>query len=300
MEAETSLQQYLSEKRALVERALHTYLPPLDTFPPLLHESMHYSIFSGGKRLRPILVLMAAELCEKASEDVLFAAAALEMIHTYSLIHDDLPAMDNDDLRRGQPTTHKQYGEAIAILAGDALLTLAFQVITDPRHLAVCSPETILRATYELSTAAGAIGMVGGQMLDIDAEQRTISAKELETIHRLKTGKLLTVSLRVGAILSEASQETIKALTLYGERIGLAFQIVDDILDIEGDEAQLGKSVQSDVTNQKSTYPSVFGLAESKAIAANLVQQARTALDLFGERADYLRQLAHYILSRTQ
>jgi len=299
VETESPLQQYLSEKRALVERALHTYLPSQSTSPPPLHGSMHYSVFAGGKRLRPILVLMAAELCGKSPEDVLFAAAALEMIHTYSLIHDDLPAMDNDDLRRGHPTSHKKYGEAMAILTGDALLTHAFQVMADPRHCKVCSPVAILRATYHLGVAAGSTGMIGGQVLDIDAEQHRISSEELHTIHALKTGKLLAVALKIGAMLSEASDKVIDALTVYGEQIGLAFQIVDDILDLEGNEAELGKSVLSDVANQKSTYPSLHGLAESKAMAADLIKQAQSSLDMFGEQAQYLRQLADFILSRS-
>ena len=299
MEPASQLQQYLSEKRICIERALRTYLPSPETPPALLHESMHYSIFAGGKRLRPVLALMAAELCGKEPEDVMFAAAALEMIHTYSLIHDDLPAMDDDDLRRGQPTNHKKYGEAIAILAGDALLTLAFDVMSAGRHRDVCSADAILRATHELSCAAGSTGMVGGQVLDLEGEKHKISPDELQTIHALKTGKLLSVALRIGAILSEAPPETVNALNLYGERIGLAFQIVDDILDLEGDEAELGKSAQSDIANQKSTYPALYGVAESKILASNLVEQAHSALDIFGERAHYLRELATYIVTRT-
>ncbi len=299
METASPLQQYLSQKRICIERALRTYLPSLETSPALLHESMHYSIFAGGKRLRPILVLMAAELCGKEPEDVLFAATALEMIHTYSLIHDDLPAMDDDDLRRGQPTNHKKYGEAVAILAGDALLTLAFQIMSDVRHRAVCSTDAILQATHELSCAAGSTGMVGGQVLDMAGEERGISPEKLQTTHALKTGKLLSVALRIGAILSEAPPKTVNALNLYGERIGLAFQIVDDILDLEGDEAELGKSPQSDIANQKSTYPALYGVAESKILASDLIKQAHSALDVFAERARYLRDLATYIVART-
>ena len=299
METAFPLQHYLSEKRISIERALRTYLPSQATSPTLLHESMRYSILAGGKRLRPLLVLMAAELCGKEPEDVLFAAAALEMIHTYSLIHDDLPSMDDDDLRRGQPTNHKKYGEAVAILAGDALLTLAFQVMSDVRYRAVCSTDALLQATHELSCAAGSTGMVGGQMLDLEGEKRRISPEELQTIHALKTGKLLSVALRIGAILSEAPPETSNALNRYGERIGLAFQIVDDILDLEGDEAELGKSPQSDVANRKSTYPALYGVAESKILASNLIEQAHSALDIFGERARYLRDLATYIVART-
>jgi geranylgeranyl diphosphate synthase type II len=293
-----SLQEYLSEKRILVEHALERYLPVQTALPPVLHESMRYSVFVGGKRLRPVLVLMAAELCGKVAEDVLFAAAAIEMIHTYSLVHDDLPAMDDDDLRRGQPTNHKKYGEAVAILAGDALLTLAFSVMTSPKHTDLFPPAVLLHATHELSLSAGSTGMVGGQVLDMDAEYRRVSLHELETIHTLKTGQLLTVALRIGAILAEADEKTLAALSEYGSAIGLAFQIIDDILDVEGDEAELGKSVNSDASHQKATYPSLYGLDTSKAMASKYIQQARASLDIFDEQADYLRQLAEFMLSR--
>jgi geranylgeranyl diphosphate synthase, type II len=294
-----ALHQYLAEQRALVEDALRAALLSSGIRPSILHDAMRYSVLAGGKRLRPILTLMAAELCGKSAADVVFAAAALEMIHTYSLIHDDLPAMDNDDLRRGLPTTHKQYGEAVAILAGDALLTLAFEVMSDPRHWAVCAPETILRATHEVSCAAGAAGMVGGQVLDMQAEQRRIGPEALRTIHALKTGKLFTAALRIGAILAEASPDRLAALTTYGERIGLAFQIVDDILDLEGEAAELGKAPHSDLINQKSTYPSVLGLAESRALADRLAQEAQAAVRIFGRQAQYVCELATYIVTRT-
>lgn len=299
VEPTRSLQEYLAARRARVEAALDAYLPPADTRPPRLHEAMRYSVFAGGKRLRPILVLMAAELCGRAPDDVLFAAAAIELIHTYSLVHDDLPAMDDDDLRRGQPTTHAQYGEALAILAGDALLTLAFQIMSDPRHAAACSSDAIMRAARELSLAAGSTGMVGGQVLDLEAEDRQVTADELDRIHALKTGKLLTVGLRMGAILADAEPDTLTALSDYGQRIGLAFQIVDDMLDLESTEAELGKPVKSDLANRKSTYPSLHGLAESKRLAASLIRDARTAVQSFGERAWYLHELAEYILART-
>ena len=299
MEWTNDLKQYLTQKRERVEQALDRYLPTSDTYPPILHESMRYSVFAGGKRLRPIMVLMAAELFGRSPESVVFAAAALEMIHTYSLIHDDLPAMDNDDLRRGLPTNHKKYGEDVAILAGDALLTLAFQVMTDPQHLAECSASAILQATHELGLAAGAAGMVGGQIMDMQAERRQISVSELEYIHTHKTGKLLTASLRIGAILSEAEEESFVALTTYGERVGLAFQIVDDILDIEGNEEELGKTVQSDLQNHKATYPSRYGLAESKTLVEKLINDAKISLQIFGEGAKYFSLLADFIMSRT-
>jgi len=299
MEKKQDLQQYLTEKRKLVENALEKYLPKEDIYPPLIHEAMRYSVFAGGKRLRPIMVLMAAELLGKESSTVSFAAAAIEMVHTYSLIHDDLPAMDNDDLRRGMPTNHKKYGEDIAILAGDALLTLAFQLMADPKHTEYCSPESILTAIYELGLAAGSRGMIGGQVMDLELEGEQIQAAELEYIHKHKTGKMITASLRIGAILSDAGEGQLAALTTYGEKIGLAFQIVDDILDIEGSEEELGKNIQSDLNKQKATYPALYGIDESKTMAGKLINDAKLSLQIFGERAQYFYQLTDYIISRT-
>jgi geranylgeranyl diphosphate synthase type II len=299
MEENTELKQYLAQKRELVEQALEEYLPKKDVYPPLIHESMRYSVFAGGKRLRPIMVLMAAELLGKESALVSFAAAAIEIVHTYSLIHDDLPAMDDDDLRRGMPTNHIKYGEDIAILAGDALLTLAFQVMTDPKHTTYCSPEAILRATYELGLAAGSCGMVGGQVMDMQAEQRQIDPSELEYIHTHKTGKMITASLRIGAILANAAKKQLTALTTYGENIGLAFQIVDDILDIEGTQEELGKNIQSDLNKQKATYPSLYGIEKSKIMAEKLINETKVSLQIFGDGAKYFTQLAEYIIART-
>lgn len=293
------LKQYLAEQRTLVEQALETYLPSADTYPPLLHESMRYSVFAGGKRLRPIMVLMAAELFGKKAESVAFAAAAVEIVHTYSLIHDDLPAMDNDDLRRGVPTNHKKFGEDTAILAGDALLTLAFQVMTDPKHRAACSPEAILSATHELGTAAGSCGMVGGQIMDMQAERRQITPAELHYIHQHKTGKMITVSLRIGAILANAPAEGLHAVSVYGDKIGLAFQIADDILDLEGTTEELGKNAKSDLNKQKSTYPAMYGIPQSRAMAEQCILDAKAALQNFGDRAHYFHQLADYIIART-
>jgi geranylgeranyl diphosphate synthase, type II len=293
------LKVYLKQQCERVDAALDRYLPQADAYPPIIHESMRYSVFAGGKRLRPILVLMAAELCGKDPEHVMFAAAAIEMIHTYSLIHDDLPAMDNDDLRRGLPTNHKKFGEDIAILAGDALLTLAFQVMTDPQHTAQCHPAEVLRATYELAAAAGTLGMVGGQVMDMQAERRPVSLTELEYIHRHKTGKLLTGALRIGSILAEAGDEALHALTVYGEQIGLAFQIADDILDLEGSTEALGKPAKSDLQNQKATYPALYGIEASKAMASKLINDAKFSLQIFRERATYLHLLADFIIART-
>lgn len=299
METTLPLQEYLAQKRVLVEQSLETYLPALDAYPPIIYDAMRYSIFAGGKRLRPILVLMTAELFGRSVDSVTFAAAAIEMIHTYSLIHDDLPAMDNDDLRRGKPTSHKVYGEDIAILAGDALLTLAFQVMADPRHTAACRPTACLKAAYELALAAGAAGMVGGQVMDMQAERRAVTTTELDYIHNHKTAKLLRAALRMGALLADADDRQLKAVTMYGEHVGLAFQIVDDILDIEGDPAQLGKNIQGDLEKKKATYPALYGVAASKTRVRELIADAKNALRLFDQQAHYFMELAEYMCSRT-
>ena len=299
MAQQRDLTSYLDEKRRIVEQALETCLPSADTLPPTLHEAMRYSTLAGGKRLRPVMLLMTAELFGRDCRDMAFAAAALEVIHTYSLIHDDLPAMDNDDLRRGRPTNHKVYGEAMAILAGDALLTLAFQIMSDPAHFANFDPAAMLRATHELARAAGSNGMAGGQALDMQAEQRQISLTELETIHRLKTGKMLAAAMRIGALLSNARTEELEAVTRYGEHVGLAFQIVDDMLDLEGTAETLGKNPASDLQRQKATYPALHGLAQSKMLVEHLIQAAIQDVHLFGDRASYFIQLADYMRSRT-
>lgn len=293
-----SLKAYLREKQQLVEQALEHYLPTEANYPAIIHEAMRYSVFAGGKRLRPILLLMAAEMCAKPVAEVLFAAAAIEMIHTYSLIHDDLPALDNDDLRRGKPTSHKQYGEDIAILAGDALLTLAFQTMTDPTQQKSCSPQAILSATYELAVAAGTFGMVGGQVMDMQAEKRQIRPEELEYIHTHKTGKLLTVAVRIGAILADATPEQLAAVSAYGKKTGLAFQIVDDLLDIESSPETLGKPIHSDESRQKATYPALYGLERSRMMAQQLIDEAKRALYSFGDQAYYFSLLADYIYTR--
>ncbi|GAK60439.1 polyprenyl synthetase [Candidatus Vecturithrix granuli] len=293
------LKTYLREKQQIVEQALEHYLPPEASYPAIIHEAMRYSVFAGGKRLRPILLLMAAEMCAKPITDVLFAAAAIEMIHTYSLIHDDLPAMDNDDLRRGKPTSHKKYGEDVAILAGDALLTLAFQVMADPTQRSGCSAQAILSAIHELAFAAGTYGMVGGQVMDMQAEKRQIQPEELEYIHSHKTGKVLTAAVRIGAILADATSAQLEAVSTYGEKTGLAFQIIDDLLDIESSTETLGKPVHSDESRQKATYPALYGRERSRMIAQQLIDEAKRALHSFGDRAYYLILLANYIYTRT-
>ncbi len=300
MEMTWSLQDVLTEKRRVVETALDTYLLSTTEMPPIIHEAMRYSIAAGGKRLRPIMLLMTADLLGREAEKFAFAAAAIEMVHTYSLIHDDLPAMDNDDLRRGKPTNHKVYGEAMAILAGDALLTLAFQIMTDPARAKLFPASSLLAAGHELALTSGTTGMLGGQVLDIQAEGRRIDAGELEAIHTRKTGKLLTAALRIGALLSQASPQQIEALTRYGEQVGLAFQVVDDILDLEGNAKELGKNPESDIEKEKATYPALFGLEESKRIANRLLNNAKQALYIFGERAYYLQHLADYMAARSR
>jgi geranylgeranyl diphosphate synthase type II len=293
------LHDYLRERAALVEAALDRYLPGEDLLPAVLHQAMRYSVFAGGKRLRPTLVLAACEAVGGAPERVLHAACALEMIHTYSLIHDDLPAMDDDDFRRGRPTNHKVYGEANAILAGDALLTEAFRLLADPaanrdRDLAV-----VLRVIETVARCAGSQGMVGGQVVDMEAEGKPIDYATLQYIHTRKTGALFLASIQAGAWLGGGSDDQLAALTRYGETAGLAFQIADDILDIIGDQAVLGKDVGSDQARGKATYPALLGLSEARRRAEELRDLALTALEPLGTRAEPLRALARYIVDRT-
>ena len=291
-----NLTSYLTERRGTVEEALDRYLPSLDRTPEKLHEAIRYSVLAPGKRLRPILVLASAEAVGGDPADVLPTACALECIHVFSLIHDDLPCMDDDDYRRGRLTNHKVYGEAMAMLAGDALLTLAFELVADNARNQ--PPDRIVRALKLISTATGTWGMVGGQVVDIESEGREISFDTLRYIHAHKTGALLTVSAIVGAVLSGATDEQEAALRTYGQSIGLAFQIADDILDIVGDEKKIGKPVGSDVGNEKATYPKFFGLEESRRMAHAEVAKAVDALTPFGERAEPLRAIARYIVER--
>lgn len=259
---------------------------------------MQYSLDAGGKRVRPLLAIAGAEACGGTADDVLPLGLALEMIHTFSLIHDDLPAMDDDDLRRGKPTNHKVFGEATAILAGDALLAEAFFVLTALRSSS--GPRTVVEIIRDVAEAAGARGMTGGQVIDIESTGKIISEAELERLHRHKTGKLLGVSVVSGAKLVGAPRSQIDALQTYGEAIGLAFQIADDILDIEGNEAEIGKDVGSDVGHGKSTYPAIIGMAAAKKKETLLIEEAIAALSLFDRRAEPLRLLAHYIINRTR
>ena len=290
------IKEYLRAKREIVEKALDLYLPGDDVEPKIVHEAMRYSVFAGGKRIRPILVIASAEAVGGNEETVLPAACALEMIHTYSLIHDDLPAMDNDDYRRGKPTNHKVFGEAVAILAGDALLTHAFGVIT--RCSGKVDDNRIIMVIRELSEAAGSTGMVGGQVVDILSEGREINHEELLFIHRHKTGCLFRAALRTGAILSGANDDQLEALTAYAEHLGLAFQIIDDVLDIAGDAEKLGKKTGSDIKKQKATYPALYGLEKSKELAVKEIESAVESIKDLGAAADPLREIAFYLGKR--
>jgi geranylgeranyl diphosphate synthase type II len=295
---DVDLKAYLEERRGLVNHALEMYLPQVRGPAFRVTQAMHYSLFVGGKRLRPILCLAAAETVGGDFGEALSVACALEMIHTYSLIHDDLPAMDDDDLRRGQPTCHKKFDEATAILAGDGLLTEAFRTIAGAALRYEGREGVLLEVINLLATAAGYQGMVGGQMLDLLAEGRRITLKELEIIHRHKTGALLTAAVRAGALIGGGNRGAVTALTTYGEKFGLAFQITDDLLDVEGDTAEMGKAAGMDEKRQKATYPAVLGLETTREWARRLVADAVAALESFQERAEPLQELARYLLVR--
>ena len=292
------LKAYLEERRGLVNRALQAYLPQVRGPAFRVTQAMHYSLFVGGKRLRPILCLAAAEAVGGDPGEVLPVACALEMIHTYSLIHDDLPAMDDDDLRRGQITCHKQYDEATAILAGDGLLTEAFRTLAAAADKFEGRERVLLDVINLVAAAAGYQGMVGGQMLDLLAEGRRVTLKELETIHRAKTGALLTAAVRAGALTGGGNRVEVTALTTYGEKFGLAFQITDDLLDVTGETAEMGKAAGMDEKRQKATYPAVLGLEATREWAERLVAEAVAALETFQAKAEPLRELAQYLLVR--
>jgi geranylgeranyl diphosphate synthase, type II len=292
------IKSYLSKKKEIVDKALDKLVPPAKTFPPSVNEAMRYSLFAGGKRVRPILAIAAAEALGAKTAELLPLAGALELIHTYSLIHDDLPAMDNDDLRRGRPTCHKVYGEAIALLAGDGLLNMAFEVLSDPRRTKIVPAARLLMITKEIATASGVFGMVGGQVVDMESEGKDVDFPTLEYIHTHKTGALIRASIRVGALYAKAGKRQFIALTHYGELVGLAFQIADDILDITGTQEQIGKDVGSDLKKDKKTYPSLFGLEESRRRALEVADKAIRSLKDFDRKADPLRELATFIVKR--
>lgn len=286
-----------NERIKLIEAALLKELGAETALVPRLAESMEYSLMAGGKRLRPILVMAAADAVGARGTDFVQAACGIEMIHTYSLIHDDLPAMDNDDYRRGKLTNHKVFGEALAILAGDALLTQAFEVILRQQGVPA---QVLLEVLREMSIAAGPNGMVGGQVIDMLSEGKRISMEELRKMHMGKTGALFRAAIRSGAILGGASGAQLAALTTYAACFGLAFQITDDILDVVGDEAVIGKPVGSDERNEKSTYVTLTSLDEAKKLAADTVQQALEALEIFGDEAKFLRDLVKMLLERNK
>ncbi|NOY52640.1 MAG: polyprenyl synthetase family protein [Deltaproteobacteria bacterium] len=298
MNVSLDLTAYLKRNREEVDQALDQWLPSEKHFPGTLYRAMRYSLFAGGKRVRPILALAACDTLDGDRGDVLPAACALELIHTYSLIHDDLPAMDNDDLRRGKATNHKVFGEAMAILAGDALLTHAFQLLTEIEVPSLPERDR-LRIVGEIASAAGAAGMIGGQVVDLlCAGDGEVDQPTLEFMHTHKTGAMIRASLRVGAIAGGADDRFLRFLTRYGERVGLAFQIIDDILDLEGEEAVIGKQVGSDLKNGKATYPALYGVAESRRRADELIDAAVADLAEFNGRAEPLRAIAGYIVER--
>ncbi len=287
--------EYAACQQQRIDAALERWVPPETAEPLTIHRAMRYSLFAGGKRVRPLLAIAAADAVSDLAEGIENAACTLELIHTYSLIHDDLPALDNDDLRRGQATCHKVFGDAMAILAGDALLTLAFQVLAQ----LPAPPHVKVRLIEELSCAAGTIGgMIGGQVNDLEGSGKHPDARLLESIHRAKTGALLRASVRMGGIYAGASAEQLDALTQYGEHIGLAFQIVDDLLDVEQPSAALGKTAGKDAEQHKITFPAVYGLERSREMAEEERRFALMALQPFDERAERLRELASLIVHR--
>ena len=289
--------RYLKERAAAVDEALERLLPPETTPPETIHKAMRYSVFAGGKRLRPVLVIAGAEAVGGSMDRVMPAACAMECIHTYSLVHDDLPAMDNDDFRRGMPTNHKVFGEAMAILAGDGLLTLAFGLLAEA-FAGAGDPAALRQVLADLAEAAGTRGMVGGQVADIEAEGRPATPESLDFIHVHKTAALIRVSLRMGALISGGSAEQVQALSDAGGWLGLAFQIVDDLLDVEGTTAELGKTAGKDQAQQKATYPAVHGLPASRERARVLIDEADRALAPLGAPAAPIRALGRFILER--
>ncbi|MZP28447.1 geranyl transferase [Heliobacterium undosum] len=292
------LKAEMKQLNSKVDAALSRYMPAEDVAPPVIHKAMRYSLFAGGKRLRPVLVLAGCRAVGGDEDAVMAAACALEMIHTYSLIHDDLPAMDDDDLRRGMPTNHVVFGEATAILAGDGLLTRAFGVLAEEGLRSGQSPALVLQVIAELAEAAGSLGMIGGQVVDMESENKQIDFATMEYIHAHKTGALIRASLRIGALLGGGSPEQVEALSRYGDHLGLAFQITDDLLDIQGDPEKIGKPVGSDEKNNKATYPALLGLEKARQEAERVVQAALDSLDGFDEKAELLRELARYLLVR--
>ncbi len=294
-DGEFDLRKYLERRTVSVNRALNQFLPRASTKPSTIHQAMRYSLFAGGKRMRPAVCLAAAEACGGSEKDAMPLACAVECIHTYSLIHDDLPAMDNDDFRRGKPTNHKVFGEGIAVLAGDALLTQAFEIAAKSRGWARYSHQDVI---LEIAKASGSLQLIAGQVADLEAEGKKISASQLKYIHERKTSALLCCSVRLGGMSANCTPAQLKALTDFGYNVGLAFQIIDDILDITQTSDQLGKTAGKDTAAQKATYPSVVGLEKSRALAARLTERAFAALKSFKREPVALKALAEYLLRR--
>lgn len=290
-----NIEAYLETERIRVDHELERLLPGETSKPGAIHRAMRYSVFAGGKRLRPILCLEAGRLLGADEDGLLQIAAGLELIHTYSLIHDDLPAVDNDDLRRGRPTSHKVFGEAMAILAGDGLLTMGFEVVSRP---GLIPAERQLRLTNDLAQAIGTRGMVGGQVVDLETTLETADAAQLLFIHTAKTGALIRAAVRSGALAAGASENDLARISRYGERIGLAFQIADDLLDVLGSRESMGKTVGKDGAQHKSTYPALYGVEESQRIARQLADEACESLACYGERSGRLRDIAYFLISR--
>jgi geranylgeranyl diphosphate synthase type II len=297
-EQKARLRRYLDERKALIDHRLREYFPSIEGPAAVISEAMTYSLFAGGKRLRPILCMASASIVGGREKNVLPVACALECIHTYSLIHDDLPVMDDDDLRRGKPTNHKVFGDAIALLAGDGLLTAAFRLMADAPSQDHRSATVLLEVIRLVTEAAGCHGMIGGQVADILAEGKKVGFSVVEFIHRHKTAALIRASVLAGVLLGGGSEQQADALGSYGEKIGLAFQISDDILDIEGDSITMGKTVGTDDKRGKATYPALLGLEKAKGIQTKLVDDAVEQLGQFGDRAEPLELIARYIIER--
>jgi len=285
----------MAERTRWIDRGLRKFLPPPGTRPATIHRAMHYSLFAGGKRIRPILCLAAAEACGGDPAEALPLACAVECIHTYSLVHDDLPAMDNDDFRRGRPTCHKVFGEGIAVLAGDALLTVAFEIAAQSRGWPRYPHRQLI---LELARAAGSRQLIAGQVADLESEGRSIPLRDLRFIHERKTSALLCCAVRLGGMSANCTPKQLDALTRFGSNVGLAFQVIDDILDITQTSEKLGKTAGKDVKARKATYPALVGLERSKQIAEQLTQKAFAALEPFGRRGTALRALAEFLLRR--
>jgi len=297
MKMPMDIKAYLSDSKKLVDEYLEKLLPAESEAPPTIHKAMRYSVFAGGKRVRPILVLASGETLNGNRSILLQLGAAIEMMHTYSLIHDDLPALDNDDLRRGRPTCHKVFGDAMAILAGDALMTRCYQILA---QLPGVSDTTRIRIIQEVSAATGTVrGMIGGQVVDLESEGKRISSEDLDYIHHSKTGALLAACVRSGALAASADAEELQALSEFGSKIGLVFQIVDDILDITSTSEELGKTAGKDEKVKKATYPALYGLEASRQKADELMESALQDIEDFGENAESLRSLARFVVQRT-